>query len=137
MSKNHFAIEYYILPVKKTLSLLLFAPLTLLSLPESHYRDMFAKEHNGEVEVSLPDRTRADIITDTHAIEVEFAPKWKEAIGQSLNYAFQSNKKAGIVLIVETRTDERYLLMLNSLILHYELPIEVWTIKAPPLSQSS
>ena len=37
--------------------------------------------------MTMPDGTRCDILTDTHAIEVDFADKWAEAIGQSLNYA--------------------------------------------------
>lgn len=53
----------------------------------------------------MPDGTRCDIVTDTHAIEVDFADKWGEAIGQSLNYAFQSNKRAGILLILEKESD--------------------------------
>jgi hypothetical protein len=46
----------------------------------------------------MPDGTRCDIVTETHAIEVDFADKWAEAIGQCLNYSFQLNKKAGILL---------------------------------------
>ena len=49
--------------------------------------------------MTMPDGTRCDILTDTHAIEVDFADKWAEAIGQSLNYAMQTGKKAGIVLV--------------------------------------
>ena len=49
----------------------------------------------------MPDGTRCDILTDTHAIEVDFADKWAEAIGQSLNYAMQTGKKAGIVLVLK------------------------------------
>ncbi|QXD24577.1 hypothetical protein F7C95_01340 [Opitutia bacterium ISCC 51] len=54
----------------------------------------------------LEDRTRCDIVTATHAIEVDFADKWAEAIGQSLNYAMQTGKKAGIVLVLKDRGDE-------------------------------
>jgi hypothetical protein len=32
------------------------------------------------------------------------------AVGQSLNYSFQSNRKAGIVLIVEKQSDYKYLI---------------------------
>lgn len=112
----------------KYLAALLF-PLALLALPESHYRDLFAKQHNGRTEVTLPDKTRADIITETHAVEVEFAASWKNSVGQALNYAFQTGKKAGIVLVIESEKDERYLIMLNSLVLHYELPIDVMAIR--------
>ena len=51
----------------------------------------------------MPDGTRCDILIDTHAIEVDFADKWAEAVGQSLNYAIQTGKKAGIVLVLKDR----------------------------------
>jgi len=67
--------------------------LLLLALPlfgkqsERYYQEKFAKEIGGQVEVVMKDGTRYDILTSTHAIEVDFAKKWAEAIGQSLNYA--------------------------------------------------
>ncbi len=49
----------------------------------------------------LPDKARVDCVTDTHAIEFDFAKKWGESIGQALYYATILNKQAGIVLIME------------------------------------
>jgi hypothetical protein len=43
--------------------------------------------------VVLPDGTRCDCLTDTHAIEFDFGNKWAEAIGQSAYYALQTGKK--------------------------------------------
>ena len=40
--------------------------------------------------MTMPDGARCDILTETHAIEVDFADKWAEAFGQSLNYAMQN-----------------------------------------------
>jgi len=96
---------------------------------EAHYQDIAAKKYHGETEVTMPDGTRCDIVTETHAIEVDFADKWGEAIGQSLNYGFQTNKRAGIVLILEKPSDRRHLIRVNSIIQHYGLPIDVWEIK--------
>ncbi|MFL3659217.1 MAG: hypothetical protein ACJ07L_14355, partial [Opitutales bacterium] len=59
--------------------------------------------------MAIPDGTRCDILTNTHAIEVDFADKWAEAIDQSLNYAMQTGKKAGIVLVLKDRGDEKHL----------------------------
>ena len=78
----------------------------LLALPlfgkqsERYYQEQFAKEIGGQVEVVMKDGTRCDILTSTHAIEVDFAKKWAEAIGQSLNYAMQTGKRPGVALIV-------------------------------------
>ena len=95
---------------------------------EKEYQKEFASKVDGKVEVRMGDGTRCDVVTKTHAIEVDFGHKWAEAIGQSLHYAFQSNKKAGIALILKTKKDYRYLIRLKSVIKHYELPIEVWPV---------
>lgn len=98
--------------------------------PESAYQAYFANKIGGKTEVVAGDGTRCDILTGTTAIEVDFADKWGEAIGQSLNYGFQFNRKAGIVLILESQADYKYFLRVNSIIEHYKLPIQVWTIDA-------
>ena len=97
---------------------------------ERAYQEWFAKKVNGKLEVVMGDGTRCDLLTSTHAIEVDFADKWAEAVGQSLNYSFQSNRKAGIVLIVEKQSDYKHLVRLNSLIRHHKLDVEVWPIFA-------
>ena len=117
-------------------------PLLLLSLAligslqaarlnhESYYQDIAAEKYDGKTEVTMPDGTRCDIVTETHAIEVDFADKWGEAIGQSLNYSFQSNKRAGILLILESKEDEKHLIRVNSIVKHFDLPIDVLAIRA-------
>ncbi len=55
--------------------------------------------------VLLPDRTSADCLTETHAIEFNFSNKWAESIGQSMFYALQTGKRAGIVLIQDSPRD--------------------------------
>jgi len=51
--------------------------------PEKWYQENWCEEHRGQVEVSLPDGTRCDCLTDTHSIEFEFGNNWAEAVGQS------------------------------------------------------
>lgn len=121
---------------KATLTVLLFSLTLKGSLgaarlnPEAHYQEIAAKKYNGQTEVTVPDGTRCDIVTETHAIEVDFADKWAEAIGQSLNYSFQLNKKAGILLILEKPDDERHLIRVESIIKHFKLTIDVLAIRA-------
>ena len=76
------------------------------------------------MEVVLPDRTRCDCLTQTHAIEFDFGSKWAEAIGQSLYYSLQTGKRAGIVLILEKSKDYRYWIRLNTTIEYFNLPID-------------
>ena len=56
-----------------------FILLFLLAIPlfgkqsERYYQEKFAREIGGKVEVVMKDGTRCDILTATHAIEVDFA----------------------------------------------------------------
>lgn len=95
---------------------------------EKYYQTQWCQEHHGQMEVTLPNRTRCDCLTDTYAVEVEFAEKWAEGIGQSLNYALQAQKRAGIVFIMESPKEEKYWDHLKAVITHYRLPIHVWII---------
>lgn len=99
------------------------------SLPERHYQSTWCTEHHGQAEVRLPDGTRADCITATHAIEFDFAHKWAEAIGQALYYGLQTGKTSGVVLILDGEKDYRYWMRMNSTIQHYKLPIETWKME--------
>jgi hypothetical protein len=95
-------------------------------MPEKHYQKLYAEQVGGQMEVTAPDgKSRCDILTQDLAIEADFADKWAEAIGQSLNYGFQFNKKPAILLIMEHKDDERHYIRLGSLIRHYGLEIEL------------
>ena len=96
---------------------------------ERHYQEQWAKEHGGKIEVTLPDKTRCDIVTKDFAIEVDFADKWSESIGQALYYAFQTNKKPAVLLIMEDQKDRRFLFRLNSVLVHYKIDIEVFVVR--------
>ena len=53
-----------------------------------------------EMEIRLADgRGRADCESDTHIIEVEYADKFKEGVGQALVYATVSEKIPGLILV--------------------------------------
>ena len=94
---------------------------------EQWYQDQWCAGR-GQAEYILPDKTRCDCLTATHAIEVDFAPKWYEAVGQALYYSLQTGKKAGILLIIEKPSDRKYWIRLNAVIKHFALPIDVWSI---------
>ena len=77
----------------------------------------------------MPDQTRCDCVTDTHTIEFDFGSNWAEALGQGLHYSALTNKKAGIVLILESIKDRKYRIRLNTTIEHFKLPIDTWRIE--------
>lgn len=98
---------------------------------ESNY---VALHCQGDIEHQLPDRTRIDCLTDTHAIEYDFGKKWAESIGQALFYSAMTGKKAGVVLIVNERSKRRYLKRIKATIEANKLNIDVWTINASTAS---
>ena len=93
---------------------------------EKYYQNLFAKSQDAITEFILTDRARVDILTDTFAIEVDFAHKWGESIGQSLFYAVMLDKKPGVLLIVDGKNDNVYLTRLMVVANQYN--IRVWTI---------
>ena len=59
---------------------------------ESSYQHAWCSEHNGIEEYENSDFTRVDCLTNTHAIEFDFADKWAESIGQALHYSYMTGK---------------------------------------------
>lgn len=73
--------------------------------------------------------TRCDVLATHHAIEVEFASKWAESVGQSLNYSAQTGRAATIALILESGADEKYLAILRETIANQQLAISIILLK--------
>ena len=97
--------------------------------PEAWYQDQFCARPGWEKEHILPDRARIDCLTPTHAFEVDFADKWAEGIGQALYYASQTDKVAGLVIIIEDpERDVRYLRRIKETLQHYHLRVDVYLI---------
>lgn len=95
---------------------------------EYWYQAVWCQGLGGQVEFKLNDGRRVDCLTSEYAIEVEFARKWPEAIGQSLDYSMLTGKKAGIVLILQQASDHIYWQRLQTLKNHYQLPVTLWKL---------
>jgi len=95
---------------------------------EKWYQEQWCQEQEGQMEKVLEDGTRCDCITDTHAVEMDFADNWYEAVGQSTHYSTQTDKRAGIVLILESSDDKRHWQRLVDMIDKSESPIDVWVV---------
>lgn len=77
---------------------------------EKTYQQRWCNAHNGILEYKLDDKTRVDCLTDTLAVEVDFAPKWHECIGQALYYGRKTKRTPACVLIIENpEKDLKYL----------------------------
>ena len=68
---------------------------------EEAYQYAWCSAHNGVMEYQNKDFTRVDCLTDTHAVEFDFANKWHESIGQALHYSTMTDKRAKVVLILD------------------------------------
>ena len=91
---------------------------------EKYYQTQLCNELGGAMEQSLLDRSRVDCLTDEYAIEVDFARKWAESVGQSLYYALMTEKKPAVGLIVrDSAKDERRMKRLKVLAEKYHIKI--------------
>jgi len=90
---------------------------------EREYQKIFCEKVKGEVEYILPDHTRVDCQTSTYSFEVDFGHKAFEAVGQALYYSMITGKKAGIVLIQETKADNRYIGRIKPLVKKYNITL--------------
>jgi len=103
--------------------------LEMYPLPDDFYKRKWCSDHHGATEVKISDGTSADCITSTHVVQFQFAPKWAEAIGRTLYYSFETGKKAGIVLIIKNEKGLEDWKRLNSIIEHFNLPIDTWKME--------
>jgi hypothetical protein len=108
------------------ITLLLFST-NSLAKPESYY----VKKHCvGEIEYQLKDGTRVDCLSIGYAIEYDFANKYYEALGQSMHYANVTGLNAGIVLVLRSYKDHKYIKRLVRMIERFNIPVELWTVTA-------
>lgn len=102
--------------MKKLVILLLLIALPVQAkheFKEKEYQNYWCNLQNGITEYKLDDNTRVDCLTDKYAVEVDFAPKWSECIGQAVYYAKKTNRKPACLLIIESPDDVRFLYRLK------------------------
>lgn len=73
-----------------------------------HLADQLGCDRETGVEVTLATGTRVDLINDTYAIEVDWADKWAEGCGQALYYSICTGRKPGLLLLLKTSNDKKY-----------------------------
>ncbi len=82
---------------------------------------------SGHADYALEDKSRVDCLTETHVFEVDWADGMKvyEAIGQSLYYASQTDKKPGILLLIRKGNSEKHIRKIKEVIRYFDLDIEL------------
>lgn len=81
---------------------------------ESQWTTALAKAIGGKTEVGV-EFGRADVLTESYAIEVDFLPKWKEGIGQALHYGDITHLVPVLALIAKDPPDEKLMKHIESL----------------------
>ena len=113
-------------PLRYLLLYFLLLTQVLPAQTEADYARALATHLGGVTEVPVTGG-RVDILTADHAIEVDWAPKWKESIGQALWYGLQKNTRAGIILLSKGPGDRKYFIQLNSALAHAGLEDKIAT----------
>ena len=90
---------------------------------ERYYQTQLCHHLHGQMEVILSDRSRVDCLTNDYAIEVDFAKKWAESIGQSLFYAYMTKKKPAIGLIIDLPKEKKYLQRVERMCKKYNIKL--------------
>jgi hypothetical protein len=76
---------------------------------ERYYQEILCNDLQVKVEVVLEDKSRVDCLTDEFAIEVDWANKWSQGVGQAMYYALMTGKKPAIGLIMsQSKSDKRH-----------------------------
>lgn len=96
---------------------------------EKDYTAAWVADHGGQSEVTLSDGTRADILTDDIAYEVDYAYRWHQAVGQALHYARLTNRRPGVILIQRTVDDSRFVESLQAVNERFKLNLHIVVTK--------
>ena len=77
----------------------------------------------------LFDGTRVDLLTAHHAVEVDWAEKWAEAVGQALYYGRATGRKPVVLLLLSDEKDRVKFVSRAEYVAAGTFPgIEVWTL---------
>lgn len=76
---------------------------------EKDYQKFWCNQRGGLIEYKLPDNTRVDCLLPDYAVEVDFASKVYESIGQALYYGIMTYRKPAILIIIEDSNCQKYI----------------------------
>jgi hypothetical protein len=106
----------------------------VIAIMEKLYQRAWCADAGGVIEYALEDRTRVDCLTDEYAVEVDFAAKWAEAVGQALYYGLATGRKPAVLLIIERPVDTTHLKRIKAV--SEKTGLTVWTISTEDLGSA-
>jgi hypothetical protein len=117
------------------LALLAFVPITA-SAPQQQEVELcrqlaprLSKERGGKftTEARLWDDTRVDLLSDEYAVEVDYAHKWAECIGQALYYGHVTDRQPVCLLLAAGATESQYVYRCQTVCEAHD--IKLWVVQ--------
>ena len=72
---------------------------------EAYYNKVLLEIIGGKAGVKIEQGLYVDIMTDTHAYEIDFASKNYEGLGQALVYAHYTGLKPGLIILIRDKKE--------------------------------
>ena len=93
---------------------------------EKYYQQKYCSSIGATIEARIG-RVRIDCLTKEYAIEVDFAKKKYEGVGQSLYYAMITDKKPMLVLIAEreNRANRSHIAIAREICREYDIRLVI------------
>lgn len=88
-----------------------------------------AEKIDGEAEHRLRDRSRIDVLTGDHAVEVDWLDKWHQGIGQALHYSYLSGKDPVVAIGLKEEDYNKDKLEMAKRVARHN-GIAVWVLRA-------
>ena len=98
------------------------------AMSEGEYQKEWCAKHNGEIDYKTQDKTTVDCLTDTYAVELDYAEKWVQSMRKSRDHSLSTGKAPGVVLILQNSADEKHLFKLRKVVEKRRLGIKIWTV---------
>ena len=112
---------------------MVLAIVILLSLAPPHYETeitkSLAEKYAAKVEVRLWDGVRVDLLSQDTAWEVDWAKKWAEGCGQALYYGLVTERTPGLILLVRSKDDYRFVYRAQTVCKKYGIRLRVEEVK--------
>ena len=108
---------------------------------ESFYSDLWCTERDGlhlRGDVKLEDEfgaTYPDCVLETEVVEVDWASKWYEGVGQAFHYARMTGKTPAVLLLMKSEDDRKHVERLKALRDSFQegpakIPFNVYVLEA-------
>jgi hypothetical protein len=93
---------------------------------EAYFEQRFCQ--GMQLDLQLGEQRRADCLSDTHAIEIDWHDKWREAVGQALAFSARTKLVPGVALVC--RSDQGHCLAASASVRetleHHHIRASLW-----------